>query len=575
MKLIQYKSKVLMALLAILVLGNCKQFDLDINEDPNNPLTTTPDLLLTNIQYSIADNMAAGPSDNAQGFLGMMTSGDDYLLPSGLYNNFWRNMYAGPLKDLEGIIAYADANGLPNYRGVANVLKAFVYVYMVDLFNDIPFSEASQGDSERAIKTPKFDKGQDIYAACITLLDNAIKDLAATSPTALKGDVMYNNSAAAWAKLARTLKMRMYLQTRLVDANASATGIKALIAENKMFAANSDDFRFQFSKLTLPDNRHPWYQATYAGENAFTYISQQLMIEMLAEKDPRFPFYFRRQTGQLLVQDDPTDRGTTPCATTPGCKYGYIVLNPAMYAQLDITSPTKADTVFLSGIFGRDRSDPAGVPADPALRTVPGVYPCGGYYDVRPGSLNDANGDGKNGDGAGVGNNAAPGGGIWPALSYFNLLYYQVEAGLAMGVAEAGDPRTNFEAAMRAQIKKVVDYSVATGGGSVAPAAAAIDAYVKLWLDRYDAASNNNTKLDIVMKQLWFSTWGNGYEIYNAYRRTGYPTTLQVELNPVRNFPFRLPYPEAETSLNPNAKALESIGLGYDKPENKVFWDKN
>ena len=36
MKLIQYKSKVLMALLAILVLGNCKQFDLDINEDPNN-----------------------------------------------------------------------------------------------------------------------------------------------------------------------------------------------------------------------------------------------------------------------------------------------------------------------------------------------------------------------------------------------------------------------------------------------------------------------------------------------------------------------------------------------------------
>jgi len=565
----QYKSKVLVALLAVFVLGSCNQFDLDINTDPNNPLEAAPELLLANSENSIATNLAGGINNSGHGFLGLMTWADDYNLASGDYNGVWRNLYAGPLKDLEGIISFADANGLPHYRAIAKILKAYTYVNLVDMFDAVPFTEASKGDDPaNPIKTPKFDNGQDIYNACFVLLDDAIRDFGQPNPVAVKGDIIYGGSSALWLKFAKTLKMKMLITTRLVNPADAAAKVKAAIAGAGMFGANTDDFRFQFSKLQIPDNRHPWYQATYAGENGFTYISTQLMIEMLAEKDPRFPFYFRRQTVKVLDQNDPTDRGTTPCSTTPGCLYGYPVLNPAIYEQLGITAPNKNDTSFLAGIFGRDRSDPAGVPADPQLRTMPGMYPCGGFFDTPKGTGASA-----------PGNNTAPGGGIFPGLSYFNLLYYQVEAALAMGVTEAGDPRANFEKAMRQQISKVVDFGIAIGAGTgaapVRPVTADIDAYVKLWLDRYDAASSNELKLDIVMKQLWFSTWGNGFEIYNAYRRTGYPTALQEELNPVRRFPFRLPYPEAETSLNPNAKALEAKGLGYDKPENKVFWDKN
>ncbi|MCE2790077.1 MAG: SusD/RagB family nutrient-binding outer membrane lipoprotein [Saprospiraceae bacterium] len=73
------------------------------------------------------------------------------------------------------------------------------------------------------------------------------------------------------------------------------------------------------------------------------------------------------------------------------------------------------------------------------------------------------------------------------------------------------------------------------------------------------------------MKQLWFSSYGNGFEIYNAYRRTGLPTNIQDHVEgTVRGFPLRLPYPQSELTLNPNAASYKDVA--FDKTP--IFWDK-
>ncbi|MBK8704040.1 MAG: SusD/RagB family nutrient-binding outer membrane lipoprotein [Saprospiraceae bacterium] len=412
-----------------------------------------------------------------------------------------------------------------------------------------------QGDADAAIKNPNFDTDADVYNACFGLLDQAIANFALSSPVAIKGDAMYNGNITRWKKLANTLKLRLYMQARLAVPNA-ATEINKLLAEpGNLITAAGDDFQFQFSKLVAPDNRHPWYQATYVNGNDFTYILHQPMVEMLTDGDPRFPFYFRRQTKQVLDQSNPSERNTTPCSMTVGCQYGYLVLNDnvreAIYGTTDITQ----DQIdFLAGCFGRDRSDPAGVPLDGDLRLVPGVYPAGGFYDVANPAL--------------PGSNAAPGGGIFPIITHVNTLYYQIEAILALG--SAGDARALFESAIRSHINKVVNFGKATDANSVSPDAADIDAYVATWLERYDNASTNEAKLNVAMKQLWLSSWGNGYEIFNAMRRTGYPNTIQQPITPVRDFPLRLPYPQVELTLNPNASAYSSVVYDQDP----IFWDK-
>jgi hypothetical protein len=108
-------------------------------------------------------------------------------------------------------------------------------------------------------------------------------------------------------------------------------------------------------------------------------------------------------------------------------------------------------------------------------------------------------------------------------------------------------------------------------GNAVAPSSDTINQYVAKWLARYDAAPDNNAKLNVVMKQMWFSSWGNATELWNAFRRTGLPTTLQEPINPVRDEPKRMPYPQQELTLNPSAAPY--INVIYDR--DPIFWDKN
>ena len=566
-----YWNKLLLVFVMTFTLGSCDLFELDINDDPNNPTTAAINLLLSQAELSLADNLEGGINDNQMGFAGILASADNFQLAQNSYDGFWNNMYAGPLKDIEGIIQIAsnpDALS-PHYLGIGQLLKAYAFTTMVDLFGDIPYSEALQGDAATAIKTPKFDDQEAVYASALALIDEAITNLSGTSPVAVSGDIIYGGNASRWLKFARSLKLKLLIQTRQVNPTAKQD-IEKIFTDGGLIATAAEDFQFQFSKQqSSNDVRHSWYENSYTlGVNNFGYIQHQFMVEMLEDKDPRFPFYFRRQTKTVLDQADPSQRNTTPCSMTPGCIYGYVVLNSNLHQRIyGTTDLSQAQIDFLAGIFGRDRADPAGVPQDADFRTMPGVYPGAGRYDVTAPGL--------------PGSFTAPGGGIFPMLTHINIDFYRIEAILTLGIA--GDARALFETALRNHITKVVNFGVATDANSVRPDQAAIDDYVNLWLARYDAQVSNDSKLNVVMKQFWFSSWGNGYEIFNAMRRTtdpnanntfgytGYPNTVQEPILAPRKFPLRLPYPQQELAINPNASSYTSVI--YDQA--RLFWDAN
>ncbi|MBL0111648.1 MAG: SusD/RagB family nutrient-binding outer membrane lipoprotein [Saprospiraceae bacterium] len=545
-------------ILVLFVVTNCKIFDLDINDDPNNPVSiSSPELLLTNIEYTLTQGVFTF-SDQSLGIMGLYsTGGDGFGYSQTSFNGTWNNLYSGPLKDIEGLIAASSDPINPKYLGIAQVLKAWAISNMVDMWGDLPYSQALKGDAADAVTDPSFDKDADIYADCFKLLDDATKNFGISSAVSVAGDLFYAGNISRWTKLANTLKLRLKLQTRLVNGSAKSE-IEALMADPaKLISTSADDFQFQYSKAKNPqDYRHPWYQDGYgASQYGLTYMLHQNVVEMLEQKDPRTPFYYRRQTKRILDPANPSDRGTIPCSQTSGCTYGYIVLNPNMWPRVIGTStPTTAQNEFMAGLFGRDRADPAGVPQDSDFRLMAGVYPAGGFYDVTAACL--------------PGTDKAPGGGIFPIITSVNTLYYRIEAILALG--SAGDARALFVSAIKDHIKKVVDFGAAADANAVRPTTAAIDDYVKIWTDRWDAQPNSAGKLNLALKQLWASSMGSGIEIYNAYRRTGFPNTIQEPINPTRGFPLRLPYPQAELTLNPNAANYKAVAFDKDP----IFWDK-
>lgn len=584
-----YIGKGLLAATFLMSLSGCEITNLDINTDPNKPLSAALNLLLPAAELAALNIGVVGINtasttyspgqagvtsnnlnNNILGFVGHMNSADDYNLTNNTYNDHWNRFYRN-MQNVEQILRVTTDGKNPYYRGIALAMKAYGVGNMVDQFGDIPYSKAWQGNVDGTDRSVAFDKDSDIYEDLLKLCDQAVAEFAKPQAVAVAGDFIGGGNAANWIRLTKTIKLRLLMNSRKGRANGNAE-LKAAFDAGGYITTGAQDFYYQYSKQISPqDDRHPWAINVYNAGNGFTYLSHQLMGEMILNKDPRFGMYFFRQTEKVLDANNPTDRGTIPYGGT------YIPTRPAFLAEYkrvfyaDKQDPTADDIKFLAGIFGRDRGDNTGAPSDGTLRTVPGAYPAGGLYggrEIAPKALTGAAKDGVSGNG------------IWPLIMSWNVKFYQVEA-ILDGTGVTGDARALFETAMREQIASVTKFAQAADAKTPTPPAADVTAYVNAWLALYEAAPTNQGKLNVVAKQIWFCTWGQGQEIWNLMRRTGYPvqgpfrqfsTGVQAPiLKPGRQYALRLPYPAQEGNLNSNAtKYISDVIFDRDA----VFWDK-
>lgn len=527
-------------------------FDLDINVDPNNPTKGSVKLLLPEAQRGMA-NWLQGMVNTQMGAVGQISSSDSYGYGANGFYGTWTSFYTGWGKDIDEIIKTATEVGNKPYLGVAQAMKAYGFVTMVNLFGTCPYTEAFGGNLAEQNINPKFDAGKDIYAACYKLLDDATTNLNAASSIAISPDIFYNGSKANWIRFVNTLRLKMKITDRRVNTNAKADIQAALAATGGLINGTANDFTWKYGSQISPELRHPWYTAGYLAQMDFTYIEVDMMWKMFLKKDPRFPFYYKRQTTYLLNPNNPTDKGATPV------QGAYLVYENTAWEsgiQAGLLTRGKADSGFLAGFFGRYRGDQSGVPQDQDFRTAPGVYPAAGLYDdraVTPVLLRSGGGNKGRGDG------------ISPMMTSWMVKFWQAEAELAHGF---GDPRATAEAAVREHIKYVSDFGVSKDVNAKAAAAADVNAFVTSFLADYDAAPTAEAKINAVLYQAWIAGWGNGFEAYNAMRRTGYPTGLRPPITLSSQFALRWPIPATEGALNPNAPS--PLPIFFTEP---VFWD--
>lgn len=558
--------KYALLLMLSLWISSCELTDLDINEDPNNPKEASLNLLLSNALLRGSEVFADDINQNLHSFVGVAAEQDidGFDVDNTTYNLAWQQLYYEPLKDVQQIINIAEAQGNnPYYLGVGQLLKAYYFSLMVELWGDIPYAEALKADAEEIIKYPAYDDDAAIYQDIFNLIDAGIANLSENSVVEISGDPVYNGNVRQWIRMGKSLKLRNLVNSRLVQDNSAA--ITALIQEGDLILSGTDDFTYQFSSINNPENenRHPWYVEAYTGsEYGLNYLGHQFMVEMLDFEDPRRPFYLKRQTTSVLDQTIPSERQTTPCSQITGCVYSYLVLNPNMVDRLFTSKGKEFDQSFLAGFFGRDRADPSGAPADGALRTAIGVYPFGGLFDDSPEA---------------AARNRGTGAGLFPMITSEMVKFYIMEAILTGEYAgTAAEVRTMLEEVINEHIDKVYAFGVENDPNAIPAADAPIDPYinkpleeatadyVERWLQRYDNAATDNARLNVVIKQAWFTNFGNGFEIYNAYRRTGYPNDLQTPLNPTRDFAVRLPYAQDDLNFNQSVTEAER-SVAFDR----------
>jgi hypothetical protein len=568
MKILKSKNYYLFFALLLLVVSSCEITDLDINTDPNNASEASLNLLLTSAQFEGVNTFAGGLNNATMGFQGINTSNDDFNFTNASWNGTWNFLYSGPLKDLEEIISGADPEVNPNYLGIAQIMKAYYFTTMVDLWGDVPYSEAFKGNAEETITEPVYDSGASIYADAFLLIDQGITNLAKSQGVSVKGDIIYGGNLTRWRKAAKSLKLKLLINTRNVNSNTAA--IQSLISEGDLILSGSNDFQLRFSSLKNPDNRHPMYQAGYAGgEAGYSYFGHQLMYEMLSSKDPRTPFYFKRQTTTILDPEDPTAKQTIPCSQRDDCVYNYFVTSSKVTNGIFGVDPdglTDSQASYLAGFFGRDRSDPSGIPNDNPLRTTVGAYPAAGLFDKSAGLTG--------------GNKFGVGDGIFPIISSWMVKFWMLEAQIALNVNTGYTESDLLAEAIGDQMKKVISV-----GTSADPQASSDisnwpnlyswpivfkteNEYINSIISDYPTSGSSNQRLNTVLKHAWFANFGNGFEGYNSFRRTGFPSDIQAPLQLIRQFALSFPYAQDEINLNPNTPQK-----AYDSPSAAIFWD--
>lgn len=513
----------------------CETTELDLLDNPNaiSADVADPNFVLNSIQLSFNGFMSSALATT--GITRMTAQFGQYNgeVTVNSLNGVWSSAYNtfANVDLIQEIDALSEV-GVPYHVAVAQILEAYLYINLVDLVGDVPYSQANQFGE---FPTPELDPGEDVYAAQIATLDSAIALLNEESPV-IPQDLFYGSfDTDNWIAVANTLKLKAHLNM------GDGAAISALLSEN-IIDEDDEDFQFNYSSSTTPESRSPIFQGNYPNGTGF-YMSNGF-LDLLnagdAEEpfietgiaDPRLRYYIYRQ------RNDPPSGSNLPCEGNDIYDYCYVG----------------------NKYWGRDHGDDEGIPNDNTRRSTWGVYPAGGAFDNDQYNRTDSsNTQTLNGEG------------INPIFLSSFTHFALAEAGLDLGVAV--DSRALLEIGISLSMDKVTNFS-----GSLpttdeddetidyAATSADISDYIARVLAEYDAASGNEAKLAIVVREWYLASWGNGMEPYNMYRRTGYPT-LQTGIIPVGPFPRSWRYPSNEVVTNPN--------MNQTTADNQVFWDTN
>jgi len=540
--------KILYIVPIAIFLASCTKDFLDINVDPNNPTSIEPSKLLPGIQKTLGDALSmdennGGLSEILAVYTHQMSTReepDQYGIIGTDVNlaTAWTKLLSatpnpgtlapvyGVLQNLEDIIKNGTDAGNLRYVGIAKVLKAYTFSVLVDVFGDVPFSEANK--LKEGIIYPKFDDDATIYPALLTLLDEGIADLNnASAANVLKpgnDDMTYAGSVDLWTRAANTIKLKLYTQIR--KTKSVATEVSALISGGKLINQTSHSFLIPYGPNGATDDRNPGF-ATYFATQRSNHVSPYF-YEILKGYNPRI----------LTGNPDP--------------RLPYYIYNQvnATQASRDGNQTEYRDGPFVSIYFGsvgpdRDRTQQNTI-------SLFGIYPVGGKYDDGSAAIaSSASGTG-----------AAP----YRMLTYADRLYLEAEL-INTGVI-TGDAKAKLKAAVEESFKQV-DYVITTfvKPSQTVPTLVgkpAVTDYVNKVLAEYDAGSTAK-QLEIIMTQKWISSVGSAVDQYTDIRRTGYPVIFNP-LDPIMAPGGKVQPPINGDPINPGAQKAVPVQLSKGFP---------
>jgi len=307
-----------------LLFVSCENVDFGVeNLNPNSISQANTGALITGAMRnipSIVSNSNAGIL-YAQ-HISEITYNEDSCYETIQWN--FDGFYTGPLMDLQTVInlnnenpeLYSTSGSAGMQKGVAHLLRVYMFHAMTDRWGDIPYSEALKGVDELK---PAFDSQESIYTGLLAEIDAALGML---DGGGLQGDFMFNGSAAKWKQFGNTMKMVIAL--RMADVNPSVAEAKFKEAvSGGVLTSNDDNMHYPYT--VSDDNDSPW-QDRFQSREDFA-ASDTMVDHLFANNDPRLAKFAApvKNTGGDPSKIDYVEYGGNTYAGMP-----YGVLSPGI-----------------------------------------------------------------------------------------------------------------------------------------------------------------------------------------------------------------------------------------------------
>jgi hypothetical protein len=213
----------------------------EINSNPNSPESIGPQFLLSNVISVAANENTYTQGFRLSNYLAQFASSVEFeridRYEMGSNAQYWNGTFR-LLNDIESIQTNPATNEA--YIAVSDILKAYLFSQLTDMWGDIPYSEAL--GAKNGSFTPKYDTQEKVYTdpqiGILAILKRSSETLKNTSES-IQGDMMFNNNLDKWRRFANSLRLRYMLRISKKLTNYSE--LQALVTENYFMRNNQDN----------------------------------------------------------------------------------------------------------------------------------------------------------------------------------------------------------------------------------------------------------------------------------------------------------------------------------------------
>ncbi len=266
--------------------------------------------------------------------------------------NFWNSGYRDVLIDLAEAKKITETElendpartaTLTNRIACIEIMSAYTYATLVDVFGNIPYTEALDVTN----LSPKYDDARGVYSELLTRIDAAINSTdMGTQGFSAGQDPVFNGDMGQWIKFANSLKFRMGMRLADVDKTASVSIVNSALAGG-VLGSNSDNVRLEY--MSASPNTSPVYEdLVLSGRNDFV-LSNTFADYLNTNKDPRVTAYAQANPVPFGGSDYvlPTDMYVMYDDETVYLTAGTVI--PA-------SSASRNPKIFIGGTYGTANS---------------------------------------------------------------------------------------------------------------------------------------------------------------------------------------------------------------------------